>query len=400
MVNHYTSFLKNDGLNLFSILSELGKLCKAIVGTKERLPDLVWSLERENGESFSICSIGTTVVRLSQFRLVVGKWIEIGEWLSNQLVCGLKFEIDLKQLDEVRDDSVGFAFGDGLAKDVNTLRRLEEIVTEKMVENVSKENTAEFQFAECAKYLDMVDQLLEVLFCLIEVTSGQPGRATEMAEARLSNSCRAMRSLYLIDGMVCLILTYYKSQSMVKKRKLMARFLPERIGKLVLMYSMYIRPIAKIACVGLKKRNEFDHWLFLHGGERMNDRKLSEVFRRRIVQDGGLRLTFRQYRHVAIGIAKKKLLLNWSEKEEEEEVNGGSIFVHLQSGHSVGVGRTMYAVSSDELRSLSEEVLEGFKKTSLKWHKLFEKEDVDSPKMVKDSNNEWKQFCSKNLKIG
>lgn len=51
-------------------------------------------------------------------------------------------------------------------------------------------------------YLKKSDELLDLLFLIIHITSGQPARGPEILEIRLWNTATTRRNIHVIDGRI------------------------------------------------------------------------------------------------------------------------------------------------------------------------------------------------------
>lgn len=85
------------------------------------------------------------------------------------------------------------------------------------------------------------------MFVLIHITSGQPARMTELVHLRLFNSRSSHRSIYLYFGSVMLLSTYSKTSSASQRDRMIARFLPNALKELLLVYLIVVRPFERLA---------------------------------------------------------------------------------------------------------------------------------------------------------
>lgn len=90
------------------------------------------------------------------------------------------------------------------------------------------------------RYLRSLDRFLELLLFCVHTTAGQPARGTEVTTARYQNGFLQDRNIYVIDGKVVLITRYHKSQSLFDAPKVIPRFLPHRVGQLMVVYLAYL----------------------------------------------------------------------------------------------------------------------------------------------------------------
>jgi len=63
------------------------------------------------------------------------------------------------------------------------------------------------------QYMRQMDRFLELLLCSVHVTSGQPGRGSEITTIRHRNGVLQDRNIFVVDGQVMTVVRYHKSQS-------------------------------------------------------------------------------------------------------------------------------------------------------------------------------------------
>lgn len=68
---------------------------------------------------------------------------------------------------------------------------------------------------------------------LVHLTAGRPGRSKEVLSMRRRNRDMAMRNVFIDNGMVSLVVRYMKGLSKTMSRSIVIRFLPERVGRLL-----------------------------------------------------------------------------------------------------------------------------------------------------------------------
>jgi len=73
----------------------------------------------------------------------------------------------------------------------------------------------------------------ECLLILVHLTAGGPGRSKEVLSIRRRNGDIAIRNVFVDNGMVSLVVRYIKGSSKTMSRSIVMRFLPERVGRLL-----------------------------------------------------------------------------------------------------------------------------------------------------------------------
>ena len=73
-------------------------------------------------------------------------------------------------------------------------------------------------------------------------TGGLPPRGPELTSLKYANASGAMRNFLMTHGRVMAITEYSKTDSMLQRSKVIARFFPERVGRLFVTYVADVRP--------------------------------------------------------------------------------------------------------------------------------------------------------------
>ena len=159
---------------------------------------------------------------------------------------------------------------------------------------------------------------------IIYITSGQPARGPELGSVKVSNSVYSARNIYVINGRVCFLTMYDKARKRRGNTDYIIRCLPNQVSQIVVEYLVYVRPFAQV----LDRRGSAYLFGDIQGpwaGEELS-RELAKESSRHL----GVRLTVASYRHVAIGIAVRKLeraSRTW-EKDGDDDEEGGDEFAH------------------------------------------------------------------------
>jgi hypothetical protein len=88
------------------------------------------------------------------------------------------------------------------------------------------------------QYFREVRLFKEELIVLCHMAGGAPARGTEVVSIRTENgeTARAQRGVFIDNGMVELVTGYYKGYSKSGQAKMIHRYLPEEVGKLLVYY--------------------------------------------------------------------------------------------------------------------------------------------------------------------
>jgi len=95
----------------------------------------------------------------------------------------------------------------------------------------------------CMRWLKRTKAFLETMAVVIHIMYGQPARAEELGTVVIKNHINMMRGIYWSRGRVMIALSYNKTHSTNGKDKMVARFLPEEVGDLLVKYLSLVRPL-------------------------------------------------------------------------------------------------------------------------------------------------------------
>jgi hypothetical protein len=95
-------------------------------------------------------------------------------------------------------------------------------------------------------YESAVGKFLEYLLILIHITGGQPGCGTEITTLRYANATQSMRNVFVKEGRVMIVTEYHKSIAVADQVKVIPRFLPERVGRLLVVYLADVLPFHQL----------------------------------------------------------------------------------------------------------------------------------------------------------
>ncbi|KAF1922122.1 uncharacterized protein M421DRAFT_79517, partial [Didymella exigua CBS 183.55] len=93
------------------------------------------------------------------------------------------------------------------------------------------------------QFVRQIERFLELLCLAVHVTGGQPARGPELLSVRWRNGVLQDRNLYVMEGQVVVITRYHKLQAQWDQPRVVARFLPDRLGQLLAAYLLYVRPL-------------------------------------------------------------------------------------------------------------------------------------------------------------
>jgi hypothetical protein len=91
--------------------------------------------------------------------------------------------------------------------------------------------------------MDRVIAFLEKLIVLMHITGGQPARGPEIISVRHSNTVKGgHRNIFIEGGMVEFATRYYNGYNVSGDVKIIHRYLPREVGKLLVYYMWLVLP--------------------------------------------------------------------------------------------------------------------------------------------------------------
>ncbi|KFZ18502.1 hypothetical protein V501_01170 [Pseudogymnoascus sp. VKM F-4519 (FW-2642)] len=205
------------------------------------------------------------------------------------------------------------------------------------------------------------------------------GRGGEITGLRLVNRINRDRNGFVIDGEMVLVTQYDKTLSHFDSPKVIPRFLPERVGQLMAMYMVYVRP--------LTDRWEADRWAlhdkmslpsdFIWHDENgpWESSRMSRAVSKWTLHYMGRRITLRDWRHIAIAISRKLARdrgvkkADFENEDDDDDSEQYEIPDDLAASHTTKTAES-YGFTIDVLKRLTAESLEIFSQVSYRWHKF------------------------------
>jgi superfamily II DNA helicase RecQ len=227
------------------------------------------------------------------------------------------------------------------------------------------------------RYMRQVDCFLELLLCSVHVTSGQPGRGSEITTIRHRNGILQDRNIFVADGQIMTVVRYHKSQSQWDKPKIVPRFLPPQLGQVMAVYLVYIQPFKEYLTLQVLGGSYNDYvWHDAQGA--WDTGRLTRVLRRETGKRLGVALHTLDYRHTAVGIGRVKVGESFSkgyqddvgEIEEAEVEEDGEDVLELQNSRTTAMGVGNYSVPMDIIKNLSVRSIDAFRPLSMGWHRF------------------------------
>ncbi|KAH7111690.1 hypothetical protein B0J13DRAFT_461702 [Dactylonectria estremocensis] len=183
---------------------------------------------------------------MQSFRRLPDYFINKAEGVCAELMLGLQLDINLAA---IKDDMVNREVGYSFVSHANN--RLDRIREDLLVRVCTAQSTRIFRNGQWSwnaitAYLRNVTTLEEMILGGLYTACGQVPRLTELLSLRCENSPSAMRSIFVWNGSVIYILQHHKAKRSTNQEFYVVRFLPARLGTVVVKYLTCIRWIVAI----------------------------------------------------------------------------------------------------------------------------------------------------------
>ncbi|KAF8414475.1 hypothetical protein EV426DRAFT_712716 [Tirmania nivea] len=224
-------------------------------------------------------------------------------------------------------------------------------------------------------YLFHVQEFLNLMAVLVNVTGGQLARGTELLTLRYANSGTTLRNIYIQDSQVIIVADYYKNRGQLQKSCPKVRFLPPTVAQLLIVYLICIVPFVQF--LYHKKSTTppecLKNFLFvsLTQEKPLETNTMTKTMQREALTTLGWAVGTSAWRQIAVSWNRRiryegNNLVNDTlidcDDEEDEDLND------IQAGHTGEVSKLHYGVRADILHDLTPELIATYREISVQWH--------------------------------
>ncbi|CAN9385033.1 unnamed protein product [Alternaria alternata] len=197
------------------------------------------------------------------------------------------------------------------------------------------------------------------------------------------------RNIFVINRQVITVVRYHKSQSQWDKPKVVPRFLPPRLGQVIVLYLAYLQPFREYLTVQVLGGSFSDYVWADEQGPWGTDR-LTRALRQETGKRLGVPLHTLDYRHAAVGISQVVVGERFSKGYQDEvgEVDKAEVdkdrenVMELQNARTTVIRVGNYSVLIDIVKHLSVRSIKAFRPLSAMRARKRGRSSVDS-----DGNN-------------
>ncbi|KFZ18998.1 hypothetical protein V502_03895 [Pseudogymnoascus sp. VKM F-4520 (FW-2644)] len=358
-------FLLRGGFHPMGECIELRAYGRGVVKKEGARANLSWAAD---GHSFTIR--GSRVQLLDLARMHRDSVARVGDRLS-RLMLGWEPVVDLHSVrDDLTRNTTGWSF---LQEERNGLRlSYKELLRRAWDPARGMSRGGRWRTAECIGYLDSCQDLCGEIFAAVHLTSGLPGRGSEVTAVKVCNTEQSLRNVFVLNGQIIIVFEYNKASASNNHSFYIVRYLSAELGRLVFQYLAYVRPFASFLSqrVGLVK-GRHPEFLFPDPGKR--HKHLSSVqatqILRRITSHLPVPMTLSLYRQASLAVAKRYIteLIKHVRFYEPTDSSDPISMLAMGSGHKPRTLLNAYAIDSALLARLQSELLELYSRLSRAW---------------------------------
>jgi hypothetical protein len=275
-------------------------------------------------------------IAVEEFREMVQAGADEAEGLLDRLMFGGWKEVQgLIEMHRIVDTLMFEGPGRSFATDERNdwLQPGHRLLAERGQPTLWRRGGRGWRMGKVAEYLNRVKAFMGVHLVNIHVWAGQPGRGPEVMTMRHCDTQQVLRNVFVFDGQVLIITDRDKSRAIRGLGRKVARFLPARIGKMMIAYIAWVIPFERMLHDRTKISGlsaSLESYLWKDGRKGVwKTVQLSEGLASMTGKEMGVELTVADYRHVAIGFARKikgmlirRMEVEMGEQQEEEDGGG------------------------------------------------------------------------------
>ncbi|KAF8057950.1 hypothetical protein FPV67DRAFT_1429157, partial [Lyophyllum atratum] len=234
--------------------------------------------------------------------------------------------------------------------------------------SVLRDGTLAWNVPSLLAFMRKAAEINRLLSILAYLTAGQTPRMAEYVDHKIANSFRP-RTVFLHLAIVWLILRRTKWENLVRHDTFIPIKCHKRLSNLFARYLLFVRPVeidfAHIIWADAKIRVMYQEFLWVEMGKRVTPEDFSNSLRGFLVDScGGVDAGGRDYRQLAVAIARTYLGSEFEIDEEEEDI------LSAQRAQSLLITRKHYAPEVNHLPSMTSELLLRYGRMSDMWHEV------------------------------
>ena len=230
-------------------------------------------------------------------------------------------------------------------------------------------------------YLERKKRFLELLMAAMHLTGGQPGRGSEIGSIKFRNSMMSSRNLFMHRGDLFYVTEYHKARSATNLSHVVARFLPQPVAEMPLVFIAFIRPFTVMIYnqVSALQTTDMDgNYLFSDEStpnKCWEGKTLSGVMTQMSMKYLHEKINIWGYRHLTVAITRKYIsdISGFfggrdDEWERQYERDRGKDVYARQTGHLRSTNTAIYGLDTAYPSQLQPELLDEYRRISPRWY--------------------------------
>lgn len=353
----------------YASLLETRQLANAVAYKEKSLPNVYWAPGAE-----PTLSVNGATLSLSNIQKTIGAQESLAkDHLLNNLLAGLTLadlpitgDNGMPLFDDLPEDQPGFSF---LTDGRNPFHAKKWAIIKHILEHHGSDyhsgviNTRiAWKTTVLNKYLQAGATFMDLVAPLIHLTYGGPARRTELMTIKIANQPGVMRNIYYIFDRITLVTRYHKGSNQYGMDKVIPRFLPDSVSKLLIVYLAYVRPVEVYFLQALGQHaaaKVHETYLFSAAGKQWDPNHLTAVLGTTFLRNTNVHVNSQTWRQMAVAISNKRRINLFATPKDSVQ--------DLQAAHTTTTAEEHYAIDASSLSDLSDSGLLLFHEASIQW---------------------------------
>ncbi|KAL7917309.1 hypothetical protein ACQKWADRAFT_325926 [Trichoderma austrokoningii] len=318
-----------------------------------------------------VVSLGTELtISMDQFRTLSDHFISEAEAMAQELLHGLSPVLSIAKIkDDMTNREVGYSF---VKHEENGF----QMATRQLLTQLGQPyghlppliTHKGWQWLAVKRYLRMVTHLKESIYGGKYTSGGQTPRLRELQWLLCENTAWASRGVY-----------HHKAKRMTNKEFYVFRFLPLRLGLVVIKYLAFIHPVAEVLRRELHEYMQIrelwqpTHLLFGKNENPWTTSRCTSILQAAAYNVWKQKITSQMYRQIAIGITEKhvrEVYTPFNQYDDKSPTADKNVIFAMQSGHKVIQRNTTYGLDGAYPHRLQPSLLRAYEWASTRWHEF------------------------------
>lgn len=364
------TYLQRGSLSPMGYLIERLQHGRAIAKREGPRTSLSWSLD---GQTLDIAGYR---ISMHEFRHTIHCLLARLEKITRDLMFDWWPKVDLNTLKEdLSRHRPGYSF---LQEPANQLQTSFKHLSRRAFSKEGKGFSLRGKGREKAmSYLKQYNNMVEVLFSSIHVTSGMPARGEELRVLRWADTAAVQRNMFICQGRILLVFSYNKASQNSNNSFFVVRVPCALVERCLFLYLAYIRPFSDFLSRQLKLVNTSvptNPHLFTAYDTPVScfSSSVCSKLLQQSTPECPILLHFQMYRQIAVAISKKHLpgIVQPFDPHTPRDRDRLLRLLSFQTGHNPATHAGAYALDRAYPAKLQPELVEQYLEVSKVWHQF------------------------------